>query len=59
MLVVPSKGAKRVSLYIDGFQDALQGGVPEGHVVLVCGTAGTMKTSICFNVLYSEALYSN
>lgn len=56
---VPKQGPKRVGLYIDGFDEALQGGVPEGHVVLVCGTAGTMKTSICFNVMYNEALYNN
>jgi len=47
---------KRIKLYINGFDEQLQGGVPEGHVTLVCGTAGTMKTSVAFNVLYNEAL---
>ncbi|MBU4283617.1 MAG: hypothetical protein KKA61_02710 [Nanoarchaeota archaeon] len=47
---------KRIKLYIDGFDEQLQGGIPEGYVTLICGTAGTMKTSIAFNVLYNGAL---
>lgn len=47
---------KRIKLYIEGFDEQLQGGIPEGYVTLVCGTAGTMKSSISFNVLYNEAL---
>ena len=47
---------KRVPTYIQGFDDALQGGVPEGHIVLMAGSAGTMKSSVSFNILYNEAL---
>lgn len=47
---------KRIKLYIEGFDEQLQGGIPEGHITLVCGTSGTMKTSVAFNVLYNEAL---
>ena len=59
MILPEAAKPKRIKLYIDGFDEAVQGGVPEGHVVLVCGSAGTMKTSLCFNVLYNEAIYNN
>jgi KaiC/GvpD/RAD55 family RecA-like ATPase len=47
---------KRIKTYIQGFDDAIQGGVPEGHIVLIAGSAGTMKSSVSFNILYNEAL---
>ena len=47
---------KRVKTYIQGFDENIEGGIPEGHIVLVAGSAGTMKSSVCFNVLYNEAL---
>jgi KaiC/GvpD/RAD55 family RecA-like ATPase len=45
-----------VGSYIDNFDTALGGGIPSGHIVLVYGSAGTMKSSICFNSLYNEIL---
>jgi len=45
-------GGNRVQTYIKGFDDALDGGIPAGSVVLVCGTPGTMKTSLVFHILY-------
>ncbi|MBU1201132.1 MAG: hypothetical protein KJ583_01790 [Nanoarchaeota archaeon] len=50
------KTIKRVKTYIQGLDDAMQGGVPAGHVILVSGTAGSMKSSVTFNILYNEAL---
>ena len=47
---------KRIKTYINGLDENMQGGVPEGHLVLVHGSAGTMKSSLCFNILYQEAL---
>jgi KaiC/GvpD/RAD55 family RecA-like ATPase len=54
----------RLPTYIEGFDDVLGGGVPKGSVVLLCGTPGTMKTSLTFSILYhnvknqgSKALY--
>ena len=32
------------------------GGLPEGYVVLISGTPGTMKTSLAFSILYQNAL---
>lgn len=53
----------RVMTYVDGFDDALGGGIPRGSVVLVAGSAGTMKTALTFSILHenvragSKALY--
>jgi KaiC/GvpD/RAD55 family RecA-like ATPase len=40
--------------YIENFDEALGGGIPEGHIVLIYGSAGTMKSSIAFNVVFNE-----
>lgn len=34
----------------------MEGGIPEGHMVLVCGSAGTMKSTLAYYVLYHEIL---
>ena len=47
---------ERVKTYIKGFDEQISGGVPRGHVVLVCGTPGTMKSSVTANMLYNNAL---
>ena len=49
-------GIKRVKTYIQGLDENLQGGIPEEHVTLVAGGAGTMKSSVAFNILYNEAV---
>jgi KaiC/GvpD/RAD55 family RecA-like ATPase len=46
---------KKMKTYIDGFDDILGGGIPEGHVVLICGTPGTMKTSVTYSIMYENA----
>ena len=44
----------RVKTYIKGFDEALGGGIPKGHVILVSGSPGTMKTSVTFSILYNN-----
>ncbi len=46
---------RRVPLCVSGLDERIQGGVPEGSVILVSGISGTMKSSLCFNVLFNEA----
>lgn len=48
-------GIERVRTYIHNFDDYIQGGVPKGHVILITGTPGTMKSSVCYNILYHNA----
>lgn len=45
---------EKVLTYVEGLDEALDGGIPKGHVVLVCGTPGTMKTSLTFSILYNN-----
>src|SRR5438093_2213776 len=47
---------KRVSTHIEGLDEVLGGGIPEGNVVLVSGAPGTMKTSLTYHILHSSAL---
>lgn len=44
----------RLPTFIDGFDEVLGGGIPRGSVVLVCGTPGTMKTSLTFYMMYQN-----
>jgi KaiC/GvpD/RAD55 family RecA-like ATPase len=42
---------KRVDTGIEGLDGLLQGGYPQGSVILVAGTPGTGKTIVCFQYL--------
>ena len=44
-----------VKTYIEGFDEKMHGGIPEGSVVLLVGQPGTMKSSVAFNMLYNGA----
>ena len=46
----------RIKSHISGFDEKLDGGIPPGHIVLVCGEPGTMKSSLAFSILYNNAL---
>ncbi len=43
--------------YIRGYDEEIEGGIPQGHVVLVAGPPGTMKSSLAYSILYHNALY--
>ena len=45
----------RLKTYIDGYDRALEGGIPQGHIVLMAGTPGTMKSSLTYYMLYNQA----
>lgn len=47
---------QRLRTYIDGFDRMLEGGLPSGHIVLVAGAPGTMKSSISYNLLYHNVI---
>ena len=46
----------RIPTHIHGLDENMQGGIPVNHISLICGSAGTMKSSVSFNILYNEAL---
>ena len=46
---------KRVRTYVRGLDEQLQGGIPAGHVVLLAGKPGTMKSSLAFHIVHHNA----
>ena len=51
----PSERPARVRTFVEGLDDTLEGGVPRGHVVLIEGAPGTMKSSLGFSILLQNA----
>jgi KaiC/GvpD/RAD55 family RecA-like ATPase/exonuclease VII small subunit len=46
-----------IHTHIDKFDTILGGGIPEGHVVLVNGLPGTMKSTLTYTILHNAALF--
>lgn len=42
----------RVRTFIEGFDEAIEGGIPAGHVVILAGPSGSMKTSIGLSTVH-------
>ena len=53
--IISKKEIIRIPLHIEGLDSQIEGGIPEGHVILVAGTSGSMKSSVVFNNLFHEA----
>jgi KaiC/GvpD/RAD55 family RecA-like ATPase len=49
-------GIQRVRTFVHGLDEKMEGGIPKGSVNLICGTAGTMKSSLAYSILYHNAL---
>ncbi len=47
---------KKTPTYVDGLDEVLGGGLPTGHVVLVSGLPGTMKSTLAYAVLQNNAM---
>ena len=48
---------KKIPTFIEGLDDVLDGGLPPGHVVLVSGLPGTMKSTLTYAILHANARY--
>ncbi len=46
---------KLLKTHVEGLDELLNGGIPEGSLVLVSGAPGTMKTSLSYHILYRNA----
>ena len=46
----------RIPTYVEGLDERLGGGIPKGHVVLVSGPPGSLKSSFVYRILFREAL---
>lgn len=57
-MALTSTGEKvpRIRTYVDGLDEKIEGGIPQGQVVLVAGEPGTLKSSFAFHVAYHNAL---
>jgi len=40
-----------IKTFVRGFDEEIGGGIPQGHVVLVAGPPGTMKSSLAYSIL--------
>ena len=45
----------KIQTYIEGLDDALGGGFPVGHVLLISGLPGTMKSTLSYAILHGNA----
>ncbi|MDD4308035.1 MAG: ATPase domain-containing protein [Thermoplasmata archaeon] len=50
---------EKIKTCIKGLDELMTGGIPQGHVVLISGLPGTMKSSIAYNILYNNAIQEN
>jgi KaiC/GvpD/RAD55 family RecA-like ATPase len=44
----------RVKTFVRGLDEIMDGGIPEGSVVLLLGKPGTMKSSIAYGIIYKN-----
>lgn len=47
---------ERIKTYVRGLDEHIEGGVPKGSVSLICGTPGTMKSSLAYSILHNNAV---
>jgi len=45
----------RIPTYVKGLDERLGGGIPQGHIVLISGPPGSLKSSFVYRILYHEA----
>lgn len=51
--------AARFPTYIEGLDEALEGGIPAGHVILVQGPSGSMKSTVAYSILHNNVRAGN
>jgi circadian clock protein KaiC len=51
--------AARFPTFIEGLDEALEGGLPQGHVVLVQGPSGSMKSTVAYSILHHNVRAGN
>lgn len=44
--------AEIIKTNIMGLDERMEGGIPKGHIVLLCGPSGSLKTTLAFSMLY-------
>lgn len=49
----------RIPTHVIGLDENMQGGIPKGHICLVAGASGSMKSSLAFSMLYNDVLHGD
>jgi circadian clock protein KaiC len=49
----------RLKTYVEGLDEQLMGGIKKGHVILLAGPPGAMKSSMALNMAYNTAKKEN
>jgi len=49
----------KIKTCIDGLDEHMTGGIPHGHVVLISGMPGTMKSTVAYSILFNNAKKEN
>jgi KaiC/GvpD/RAD55 family RecA-like ATPase len=45
----------RIRTHVKGLDERLEGGIPAGYTVLICGPSGSLKSSLAFNLIYHSS----
>jgi len=53
----PMVTIERIPTHIEGLDENMEGGIPQGHIAIVAGASGAMKSSMTFSMLYNAVLY--
>src|SRR2546426_8697021 len=51
-----SQATDKIPTYVVGLDDRLSGGIPRGHIVLVAGPPGSLKSSFVYRIVFHEAM---
>ena len=49
----------RYRTHVHGLDENIGGGIPDGSIVLLSGTAGVMKSSLAYYILYANAMHES
>jgi len=49
----------KIKTCIEGLDEKMTGGIPQGHVVLISGMPGTMKSTVAYSILFNNAKKEN
>ncbi len=56
MAIAMGASGERIPTYVTGLDERMQGGIPKGHIVLLAGVSGSMKSSLGFSMLYNAVM---
>jgi KaiC/GvpD/RAD55 family RecA-like ATPase len=45
----------RIRTFVGGLDSRMEGGIPEKYITLICGRAGTMKSTLSYYILFNNA----